>query len=254
MSLALRRRFFRFDVAAGIRRSRAPCEFGRIARRAGDGGRRAISRRRKSSGGTIRGRSGELDHQTMSPKTPATTLQSVCRRNEVARSASPADFAAQWTEARLAYPLYAALAKQFNLRRCRTRAGEMPPARPTRDVFDRDLKWLDAIDEKASRLPNPPASPEDPERQRRKPARVHPAAVEKARQDDSRSRQDRFAAGAIFCTVRAGRTLSQRDQARRCRASSAARSDRGGSRRRSNGASRSNKFSRSSNSATACAT
>src|SRR5262249_48759692 len=26
--------------------------------------------------------------------------------------------------------------------------GELPPARPTRDVFDRDLQWMDALDEK----------------------------------------------------------------------------------------------------------
>src|SRR5579863_9320692 len=58
------------------------------------------------------------------------------------------DFVAQWTEARGAYPLYAALATQFNLAPLPHPAGELPPLRPTRDVFDSDLKWLDAIDEK----------------------------------------------------------------------------------------------------------
>ncbi|MGC1967018.1 MAG: hypothetical protein WA673_11180 [Candidatus Acidiferrales bacterium] len=58
------------------------------------------------------------------------------------------DFVAQWTEARGAYPLYAALATQFNLAPLPHPAGELPPLRPTRDVFDDDLKWLDAIDEK----------------------------------------------------------------------------------------------------------
>ena len=57
------------------------------------------------------------------------------------------DFVAQWTEARGAYPLYAALATQFNLAPLPHPAGELPPLRPTRDVFDGDLKWLDAIDE-----------------------------------------------------------------------------------------------------------
>ena len=58
------------------------------------------------------------------------------------------DFVAQWTEARDAYPLYAALATQFNFAALPHPAGELPPLRPTRDVFDNDLKWLDEIDEK----------------------------------------------------------------------------------------------------------
>ena len=61
---------------------------------------------------------------------------------------APGDFVAQWTEARGAYPLYAALAAQFNLAPLPHPAGELPPLRPTRDIFDSDLKWLDAIDEK----------------------------------------------------------------------------------------------------------
>jgi hypothetical protein len=60
----------------------------------------------------------------------------------------PGDFVAQWTEARNAYPLYAALATQFNFAPLPHPAGELPPLRPTRDVFDKDLKWLDEIDEK----------------------------------------------------------------------------------------------------------
>ena len=60
----------------------------------------------------------------------------------------PAEFAAQWNEARLVYPLYAALATQFNFATPPYPAGELPPVRPTREVFDRDLKWLDSIDEK----------------------------------------------------------------------------------------------------------
>ena len=64
------------------------------------------------------------------------------------KTTGPSDFASQWTEARLAYPLYAALATQFNLAPLPYPAGEMPPLRPTRDVFDAGLKWFDTIDEK----------------------------------------------------------------------------------------------------------
>ena len=60
----------------------------------------------------------------------------------------PADLAAQWKEARLVYPLYAAFAIQFDLAPLPYPPGELPPARPTRSVFDSDLKWLDAIDQK----------------------------------------------------------------------------------------------------------
>ena len=63
-------------------------------------------------------------------------------------SSPAAEFAAQWTEARLAYPLYAALAEQFNLAPLPHPQGELPPLRPTREVFDADLKWLELIDEK----------------------------------------------------------------------------------------------------------
>ncbi|HEX2777280.1 MAG TPA: hypothetical protein VHN10_11625, partial [Candidatus Acidoferrales bacterium] len=60
---------------------------------------------------------------------------------------SPSDIATQWSEARLAYSLYAALSVQFNLAPLPHPAGELPPQRPTRDVFDADLKWFDTIDE-----------------------------------------------------------------------------------------------------------
>src|ERR1700689_5648830 len=57
------------------------------------------------------------------------------------------DFASQWSESRLAYPLYAALATQFNFAPLPYPAGELPPLRPTRDVFDAGLKWFDTVDE-----------------------------------------------------------------------------------------------------------
>lgn len=56
-------------------------------------------------------------------------------------------FAAQWAELRLAYPLYAALATQFGVAVLPHPAGELPPARPTREVFDRDLAWLNSVDD-----------------------------------------------------------------------------------------------------------
>jgi len=83
----------------------------------------------------------------MSPKTPSTTLKPPVKSQNAGESA-PAEFAARWSEARAAYPLYAALAAQFNLAPLAYPAGELPPARPTREVFDRDLQWLDTIDEK----------------------------------------------------------------------------------------------------------
>ncbi|MGC1386200.1 MAG: hypothetical protein WA823_20680 [Candidatus Acidiferrales bacterium] len=61
---------------------------------------------------------------------------------------SAADFSAQWTQARLAYPLYAALATQFNLAQLPNPAGELPPIRPTREIFDAVLNFLAAVDEK----------------------------------------------------------------------------------------------------------
>ncbi len=61
---------------------------------------------------------------------------------------APVELAARWTEARIAYPLYAALAVQFELAPALYPAGELPAVRPTREVFDRDLQWFDAIDEK----------------------------------------------------------------------------------------------------------
>jgi hypothetical protein len=60
----------------------------------------------------------------------------------------PQELAARWNEARLAYPLYVALAVQFRLATPPYPAGELPPARPTRAIFDRDRKWLDELDQK----------------------------------------------------------------------------------------------------------
>lgn len=85
----------------------------------------------------------------MTLKRSGTTLQ-IPSKPKKSDSAvpNPADFAALWAEARLAYPLYAALSAQFNFGPLPHPAGELPPVRPTREVFDHDLKWHDAIDNK----------------------------------------------------------------------------------------------------------
>ena len=60
----------------------------------------------------------------------------------------PPESAAQGAEARFVYPLSAALATQFDFAPPPYPPGELPPVRPTRSVFERDLQWLNAIDEK----------------------------------------------------------------------------------------------------------
>ena len=69
-------------------------------------------------------------------------------KNRSETGASNAELAALWDEARHAYPIYAAMTAQFGLARLPHGEGELPPARPTREVFDRDMQWLDEIDEK----------------------------------------------------------------------------------------------------------
>jgi hypothetical protein len=83
----------------------------------------------------------------MTPKTPDTATKPPTRGQKTSEAAAE-EFAARWAEARQAYPLYATLATQFNLAPLPYPMGELPPQRPTRDVFDSDLQWLDAIDEK----------------------------------------------------------------------------------------------------------
>lgn len=85
----------------------------------------------------------------MTPKTPSTTIDPSAQTQKPGATVSTqADSATKWSEARLAYPLYAALAAQFNLAPLLHPQGELPAARPTRDVLDSELKWFDEIDEK----------------------------------------------------------------------------------------------------------
>jgi len=85
----------------------------------------------------------------MSPKTPSSTTLSIPRPEADAGNPGPADFASQWQESRLVYPIYAALATQFELSPLPYPAGKLPPERPTRETFDSLLKWLAAVDEKS---------------------------------------------------------------------------------------------------------
>ncbi|HUO35336.1 MAG TPA: hypothetical protein VMU43_10130 [Candidatus Acidoferrum sp.] len=62
-------------------------------------------------------------------------------------AAGSQDHANVWAEARLAYPLYAGLALQFSFAAPPYPEGQLPPERPTREAFDKDLKWLASIDD-----------------------------------------------------------------------------------------------------------
>ncbi len=86
----------------------------------------------------------------MSPKTTNSPTKSpVVSKSPTTSNLRPDQLAMQWEEARLTYPIYSALAAQFNLAPLPYRDGELPPARPTRAIFDRHLQWLEAVDEKA---------------------------------------------------------------------------------------------------------
>ncbi len=98
-------------------------------------------------------------------------------------SSAPAEVAARWTEARLAYPLYAALATQFELAPAPYPAGQLPALRPTRDVFDRDLQWFDGIDEKVRAFQIRQLPPEVSECQRRSASSVYSATAEEVGKD-----------------------------------------------------------------------
>ena len=86
----------------------------------------------------------------MTPKTPSVMMAppSVAKKPAAGGAPNPAELAARWTEARLVYPIYAALATQFHFAPLPYPPGELPPARPTRSIYDRDTQWLQAIDEK----------------------------------------------------------------------------------------------------------
>lgn len=84
----------------------------------------------------------------MSSKTN-TPAKTPARGPVAAAESRPEQLAFQWEEARLTYPIYSALATQFELAPLPYRDGELPPARPTRALFDRHLQWMEAVDAKA---------------------------------------------------------------------------------------------------------
>lgn len=84
----------------------------------------------------------------MSPKHSTTLPPPAASKKPAAAGHDAADLTAKWTEARLVYPIYAALAAQFHFAPLPYPPGDLPPARPTRKIFDRDTQWLHAIDEK----------------------------------------------------------------------------------------------------------
>ncbi|HTZ99301.1 MAG TPA: hypothetical protein VMB02_03155 [Candidatus Aquilonibacter sp.] len=84
----------------------------------------------------------------MTPKTTDATMKPPAGASGAVAD-GPAGLAAQWTEACAVYPIYAALATQFELAELPYTGGELPPARPTRSAFDSLLQWLSAVDERA---------------------------------------------------------------------------------------------------------
>ncbi len=84
----------------------------------------------------------------MSPKTPSMTTLNIPRPSADASGTVPADFNSQWQAARLVYPIYAALATQFELAPLPYAIEKLPPEKPTRETFDGVLAWLATIDQK----------------------------------------------------------------------------------------------------------
>jgi hypothetical protein len=85
----------------------------------------------------------------MSSKTNTPAKTPAPSKAPAAAGPRPEQLASQWEEARLTYPIYSALATQFSLAPLPYRDGELPPARPTRAIFERHLQWMDAVDAKA---------------------------------------------------------------------------------------------------------
>jgi hypothetical protein len=77
------------------------------------------------------------------------TTLNIPRPSPDAGSPAPADFASQWQAARLVYPIYAALATQFELAPLPYATEKLPPEKPTRETFDGVLSWLATIDQKS---------------------------------------------------------------------------------------------------------
>ncbi|HKQ85265.1 MAG TPA: hypothetical protein VJS43_00710 [Candidatus Acidoferrales bacterium] len=85
----------------------------------------------------------------MSPKTPSTTTLAPPKTKPAApKAAGAVDPASQWKEALLVYPFYAALTEKFDFAPSPYPAGEAPPSRPTRPIFEQHIQWMNTIDSK----------------------------------------------------------------------------------------------------------
>lgn len=85
----------------------------------------------------------------MSPKTTSTTTLAPPKaqpKPSAPKASGALDAASQWKEALLVYPLYAALAAQFELPPSPYGEDGEPPSRPTRPIFDCHVRWMDQID------------------------------------------------------------------------------------------------------------
>ena len=78
-----------------------------------------------------------------------TTLKiAVPVRKAPSPAADAAKLAAQWTEARLVYPIYAAIASQFNLPVPPCKELASPPSQPTEAQIFHGRRWLDDLDQR----------------------------------------------------------------------------------------------------------
>ena len=83
----------------------------------------------------------------MTPKTTTNTTINPPFSADSTNKLAPADSTAQWQEARLVYPIYAALATQFDLAPLPYAPGALPPEKPSRETFDgdRELAHIEAL-------------------------------------------------------------------------------------------------------------
>src|SRR5580698_4822698 len=90
-----------------------------------------------------------LEEEFMSPEIPGTTTKlPEPLETSTAADAGITGTGERWKEARLSYPLYAAIATQTNLAPLPYPPGRLPPERASETEVARHFQWLDAIDGK----------------------------------------------------------------------------------------------------------
>ena len=175
---------FASTSAAGIRRSRAAGEFRWLARRARHSRGRALSRRRQSRCGALRGRSRKLDHQTMTPKTTEYDDESPVSLGSSMNELQSRGFDRAMGGGAAGVPV---------LRRARHAIRSRAAALRFRANFRlkalaRSLRRRSEVARRArresARVSNPPAPIADSQRERREPARADPPAIEEGGQDE----------------------------------------------------------------------